>query len=237
MKEKDKIGVILINGAGLGSFIWKDLEPLINYPTLAIDFPNREKGDKANQKITFDNYLKSAINQIEEWNKEKIIIVAHSIGGCLGLRLCDFFGNKVDGLIAISSAIPKSGKSFASCLPYPQKILLPILLNLFGTKPPEKSIQSELCNDLSSAKGSEIVNRFTPESKLLYTTKINYNSLPNRRLYLKLTNDKAFPIMIQNKMADNLNAQNIVELESGHLPMISKPKELAEIINKFVKNG
>lgn len=53
-------------------------------------------------------------------------------------------------------------------------------------------------------------------------------------LCLKLTDDKAFPVGIQSEMAKNLDAQNITELECGHLPMISKSKELSEIINKFV---
>ncbi len=111
---------------------------------------------------------------------------------------------------------------------------MPIILSLFGTKPPKKSIESELCSDLSSTESSDIANRFTPESKSLYTTKINYKTLPKRRLYLKLTDDKAFPVGIQSEMAKNLDAQNITELECGHLPMISKSKELSEIINKFV---
>ena len=35
-------------------------------------------------------------------------------------------------------------------------------------------------------------------------------------------------------MIKNLNAQKVVTLDSGHLPMIGKPKELSEILNNFI---
>lgn len=231
----DKIGIVLIHGAGLGSFIWDDLKPLIKNPVLTIEFPNREVGDKANNNLTFDDYKKFAIEQIEKWGIDNFVIVTHSIGGCIGLSLTDYFAKKVVGFVGISSAIPTSGNSFISCLPFPQSLLMPLILNLFGTKPPQKAIEQTLCNDLTSEQTSEIIKRFTPEAKLLYTTKINYKNLDLKKLYIKLTNDKGFPVQLQDKMIKNLTTQKVVTLDSGHLPMISKPKELSDILNNFIK--
>ncbi|HET6557566.1 MAG TPA: alpha/beta hydrolase [Prolixibacteraceae bacterium] len=230
----DKIGIVLIHGAGLGSFIWDDLKPYIKNPVLTIEFPNREVGDKANNNLTFDDYKKSAVEQIEKWGIDNFIIVTHSIGGCVGLSLTAYFAEKVVGFVAISSAVPTNGNSFISCLPFPQSLLMPLILNLFGTKPPQKVIEQTLCNDLTSELTSEIVKRFTPEAKLLYTTKVNYTNPEIKNLYIKLTNDKGFSVQLQDKMIKNLTAQKVVTLDSGHLPMISKPKELSEILNGFI---
>jgi len=76
-----------------------------------------------------------------------------------------------------------------------------LLMNFFGTKPPQKAIEQTLCNDLIPEHTIEIVKRFTPESKLLYTTKINYNNIDTKTLYIKLNNDKEFSLSIQDKMA------------------------------------
>lgn len=230
----DKIGIVFIHGAGLGSFIWDDLKLLIKSPVLTIEFPNREVDNKANVNLTFGDYKKSAIEQIEKWGIDKFVIVTHSIGGCIGLSLTDYFAKKVVGFIGISSAIPTSGNSFISCLPFPQSLLMPLILKLFGTKPPQKAIEQTLCNDLTSEQTSEIVKRFTPEAKLLYTTKVDYKNLYIKTLYIKLNNDKGFPVQIQDKMIKNLATQKVVTLDSGHLPMISKPKELSEILNNFI---
>lgn len=151
-------------GAGLGSFIWNNLIPLMKFPVLTIDFPNREK--EGNINLSFNDYKDSALGQINNWDVEKFIIVTHSIGGCVGLSLTDHFADRIVGFVGIGSVLPTNGDSFIACLPFPQRLLMPIILTLFGTKPPQKSIQQELCNDLSESQCLEIVNRFTPEATL-----------------------------------------------------------------------
>ena len=103
---------------------------------------------------------------------------------------------------------------------------MPLILNIFGTKPPQKTIEQTLCNDLTSEKTLQVVKLFTPEAKLLYTTKVNYKNLDLITLYVKLTNDKGFPLQLQDKMIKNLNTKKTAILESGHLPMISKTERI-----------
>lgn len=231
---KNKIGIVLIHGAGLGNFIWKDFKPLMKNPVLTIEFPNREVGDQTNINLIFDDYKKLAIEQIEKWNNDHFIIVTHSIGGCIGLSLIDYFAEKVVGFVGISSAVPINGNSYISCLPFPQSLLMPLMLSLFGTKPPQKTIEQMLCNDLTPEQTSEVIKRFTSEAKLLYTTKVYYKNLDTKTLYIKLNKDKGLSVQLQDKMIKNLNAQKVVTLDSGHLPMISKPKELSGILNNFI---
>lgn len=230
------IGIVLINGAGLNSSVWNTLKQKIDNPVLSIEFPNRMTDGKSNKKLTFDDYINTAIAEIKNWRKDDFIIVAHSIGACVGLTVAEHFKKELQGFIAIGSVIPKSGQSFVSSLPLPQRLLLPILLTLFGTKPPEKSIEAELCNDLNRETTASVVSEFTPESKRLYTTKIRFELPDTKRLYIKLTNDKSIPIDFQEKMAQNLRATEIESINSGHLPMLSKPDELTRILADFIKN-
>jgi len=222
-----EIGIIFINGAGLNSSIWNDLKSKFQISNLTIDLTNKTK-------LTFDDYVNKFATEISNWKMENFIIVAHSIGALIGLKVAEQFKKELKGFVAIGSVIPKSGQSFTSTMPFPQKILLPILLSLFGTKPPKKSIETELCNDLSPDIALKIANEFTPEAKALYTTKNTYE-LPNtKRLYIKLTNDKSLHRNLQDKMAKNLNATKIESINSGHLPMLSKPDELANILEDFI---
>ena len=231
---KQKIGVVFLNGAGLNSSIWNDLKGKIPNPILLINFPNRKTEGNLNAKLTFDNYVNGAVTEVKSWGHSHFIIVAHSIGACVGLKVAEQFKKELVGFVAISSVIPESGQSFVSSLPFPQKLLLPILMTLFGTKPPKKSIANELCNDLPSVTTSKIVTEFTPEAKALYTTKISFD-LPNtKRLYIKLTNDNSMPVELQDNMARNLESTKIESIGSGHLAMLSKPNELAAILSNFV---
>src|SRR5690554_3930108 len=172
--ENRSIGMVLIYGAGLNSSVWNSLKKEIRVSTLPIEFPNRWAGEDAYKHLSFDDYMMSAVSQIEKWQHTRFIIVAHSIGACVGLELLNHFRNEVVGFVAIGSVIPLNGGSFASALPFPQKWIMPVLLKVLGTKPPRNIIEKELCNDLSPSQTVETVNNFTPEARSLYTSGIHY---------------------------------------------------------------
>lgn len=230
---KNEIGIVLINGAGLNSSIWDDLTGKINFPVTAIEFPNRKTNGKENLKLSLDDYVNVTIDQIKKSNTGNFIIVAHSIGACVGLKVAAHFKGVLKGFVAIGSVIPESGNSFVSTLPFPQKLLMPVILSLTGTKPPVKAIENELCNDLTAGQTQKIVNEFTAEAKALYTTKIFFELPEIKRLYILLADDKSMPVSFQDKMATNLMADKVVRLNSGHLPMISSTEQLSSILSDF----
>ena len=229
------IGMVLIHGAGLNNSIWNDVVKDYNIPCLMIEFPNKNTPPNKVNNLQFDDYVSATVKQIKNWKHEQFIVVAHSIGAIIGLAIADQFKNQIKGFVAIGSVIPKSGDSFTSTLPFPQKLIVPILLNFFGTKPPSKTLEAELCNDLTPEQTHKIVNEFTPESKNLYTTKVNFKIPQIPRLYIKIEQDNSIPANLQDKMASNLKADKIVSINSGHLPMLSQPQQLAKILNEFVK--
>ncbi len=231
---KNNLGIIFIHGAGLGKFIWKEIEPNLNYSSLMIEFPNRNADDKANSKLSFEDYVAKAISDTEKFQKEELIIVTHSIGGLVGLRIAEHFKDKITGFVGIGSAIPKNGNSFVSCLPYPQKLIVPLIMKMAGTKPPKSAIENGLCNDLNPYQTEKVVENFTAESIYLYTEKSKSKIPDIKKLYVELTNDKEFSLSVQKKMAENLNCKNIATLESGHLPMLSVPGKLSGILNEFI---
>lgn len=227
----NNFGIVFIHGAGLGSYIWEDVKQKVNYPSLAVDFPNRKQGDKANLSLDFNAYSNFIIEQINKWDVKKFILIAHSIGGCVGLKVAEQFENRLVGFMGVGAAIPINGNSFISCLPFPQKIILPLLIKISGTKPPKKAIEEGLCNDLSGDQKERVVNDFTPESKGLYTDRCNVGIPKTKTFYIKLSNDNEFPLSMQDRMAKNLNARKVETIASGHLPMLSQPENLAKTIN------
>src|SRR5690554_5971315 len=228
-------GLVLIHGAGLNNSIWNDVVKEINIPLIMIDFPNKNTPPNKVNTLLFDDYIKATVNQIKTWNHNQFIIVAHSIGACIGLAVANHFKDELKGFVAIGSIIPKNGNSFTSTLPFPLKLIMPLIIQLFGTTPPQKTIESELCNDLTPEQTHKIVNEFTPESKALYTTKVNFEIPQIPRLYIKMELDNSIPANLQDKMASNLNTDKIVSINSGHLPMISQSKQLTRILIEFMQ--
>ena len=222
--EKQDIGFVFIHGAGLGSWIWEETIRNINAPCLALDFPGRADKKKINTKnLTLDDYTASILKDIDGFKPRKIIIVAHSIGGIPGLEIARSRKERVIGFVTVGAAIPENNGSFISSMPFPNRHFVNLMMTLFGTLPPENAIKSGLCNDLTEAQTKEVVSKFVPESIRLYRDKIERITDIAKPLYIVLNKDKQLPIGLQKKMAGNLKSHNIVELDSGHLPMISRP--------------
>lgn len=235
--DKDSgLRFILIHGAGLGAWIWDDLIDMLDYPALAVNFPFRDGDPKLREGLTLSSYVDDALDQVVAGLPEKAVIVAHSIGGVVGLELAAGLGDKVVGFVGVGAAIPEPGGSFLSCLPLPKRLLMGAIMRLMGTAPPKSAIRQGLCNDLSEQQTSGVIERFIAESRALYTEGIESPLPTAARWYVKLGKDKEFGLPLQEKMITNLAAEKVVTIESGHLPMLSQPTALAAHLNDFASN-
>lgn len=106
------------------------------------------------------------------------------------------------------------------------------MLRLAGTRPPESAIRKGLCSDLTTDQADQIVQRFTPEPRAVYTDRVGVAPPDIPKLYVMLSADREFPATLQATFAQRLGGST-VELDSGHLPMVSRPAALAEILTTF----
>jgi pimeloyl-ACP methyl ester carboxylesterase len=220
------IGLLLLPGAGLGSWVWRDVTSKLKVPYATVDYPHND----ANAGM--DAYVAAAMQQAETLKTEKIVIAGHSFSSTIGLCIAEALGDKVAGFVAIAGAVPANGGSFVSSLPFPQKLIMPLVIRLAGTKPPAESIRKSYCNDLDAATTKLVLDSYAPETKQIY---FDRSAQPPQvpRLYIQTTIDTDFPIGMQDAMAKNLGATQKVTIESGHLPMLAKPDELARQLNDF----
>lgn len=235
-REKDDIGFVFIHGAGLGAWIWRDVVSNLKYPYAAIDFPGRGKNSSLTTKnLSLESYVNTILSDIDQFKPNNIVLVVHSMGGIVGLEVNHLRKDRIIGFVALGAVIPSNNGSFISSLPFPNKLIMKILISFTGTWPPVSDIRNGICSDLGEKLKSEVMENFVPESKFLFFEKIsNYFPVSNS-LYVYLKNDKEFGDIIQRNTIPNLHTNLIIEMESGHLPMLSKPKELADLLNIFAE--
>lgn len=233
-QTQEKIGFVFIYGAGMERRIWEKVVAGFEYPCLLVDFPLRKGNNESRQELTLENYVTYIKRQVKEWEVQKFVIVAHSLGGIIALQVAADLVDRLVGFVAIGAAIPKKGGSFLSILPFPKRILMSILLRKLGTQPPESAIRSSLCNDLSPEQAAEVVRGFVPESIRVYTDKIDTSVPTVPKLYLKLKKDKEFSQSQQDKMISNFSPHHIKSLNTGHLPMLSDPDGLRLALHIFL---
>lgn len=108
------------------------------------------------------------------------------------------------------------------------------ILRIASTKPPKNVIINSLCNDLTSDLSEKVANKFVSDSIHLYFDKCKASIPTINKLYIKSSKDHEFPESLQDEMIKNLETRHVNILESGHLPMISLPQQLADILDQFV---
>ncbi|TDF95583.1 alpha/beta hydrolase [Paenibacillus piri] len=236
-KRKDgQTGFVFIHGAGLNSRIWDQVTAGMNRPCLRVDFPYPEGASvagEARRGLVLRDYVDYAAKQIEAWEAQTFIIVAHSIGGVLALRLAHTFADRLAGIAAVGAVIPGNGGSFLSTMPLVKRTVMGVLLRAFGTKPPDSAIRRGLCGDLTDEQAVNVVRSFVPESIRLYADRVK-TLVPNvPKLYVKLEHDRELPQSRQDQMIASFAPQKVQTLETGHLPMLVKPKELQLMLEHF----
>jgi|SRR5690554_16132 len=228
-------GVLFIHGAGLGSWIWREMVEELAAPCLLADFPHAENGGDRTD-LSLDDYVEAIRLQAEEWIAPRFVIVAHSIGGLIGLKLAERMADRVAGFIAVGAAIPKNGRgAFLSALPAPNRWIMGAILRKGNTLPPEKAIRNGLCSGLDEAKADAVVNRYARESVRLFTDKLG-SAIPNNlpKCYVQLAEDKELGPGLQKKMIRHLAPQTVKTLQTGHLPMLADPAGLRRVIEDFL---
>ncbi len=228
-----EIGAVFVPGAGLGSWIWDAVDPSLDFPHLFVDLPGRGEGNDT-KGLDLDHYVRHLSGELDQFHADRLVLVAHSLGGVLALKLASELSGRLAGFVGVGAAIPRDGGSFVSSLPLGKRLLTTVLMRVAGTKPPASAIRAGLCSDLSTEQADEVVRRFVPESRSVYIERTRAPVPQVSRMYICLTEDKEFGVPLQRKMASNLGAEDVPEIASGHLPMLSEPDELARLLNKFV---
>ncbi|MGG4105843.1 alpha/beta hydrolase [Paenibacillus lautus] len=233
-KFKEELGFVFIHGAGLNGGVWDFVVEGLGHPCLKVDYPLRDGAEISGHHLALEDYVNHMAEQVRTWGTNKFVIVAHSLGGVLAIELASRFTGRVAGFVAIGAAIPKRGGSFVSALPFPLRVIMPIILKTAGTKPPGSAIRTGLCSDLPEEVASRIVAEFVPEARRVYTDRVQASIPDVPKLYVKLTQDKEFGLSMQESMIANLSADGVESLSTGHLPMLSDPRGVRRVLEGFV---
>lgn len=174
--SQEKIGFVFVNGAGLEGQVWNKVVEGFEHPCLLVEFPLRKSTFESRSGLSLEDYVTHMKKQVDEWGTHRFVIVAHSIGGVFAHRLASELTDQLAGIVAVGAAIPKSGGSFLSILPFPQKMIMSIILRMSGTKPPESAIRKGLCSDLSPDQAAESQK----------------DSFPRRSVYIQIESTRQF---------------------------------------------
>ncbi len=228
----EKIGFVLVHGAGLGAWVWDRVKTGLNGPVLAVDLPGRGKPYGTLRETKLEDYIQSVIADLRNFPVEKVILVGHSFSGEIILRIATLLPERVAGLVFVAAIVPPSGKSMLSLQPWLQRFVKRLVLTFSSTRPPDSVIRVVACSDLDEKTCADYIARYTAESPHVFFDPVEWKlpaDMP--RTYIKTLRDHSVIPLLQERMLERLHPVHTATLDSGHVPMLSKPKELAAILN------
>ena len=237
--DRGDVGFVLIHGSELGAWLWDRVVPLLRRPALAVDLPGRRSRPADRRSLSLDDAVGSVVKDVEAWGVDRVILVAHSFSGILLPTLARKLGDRVAAVVLVGADVPEEGRGWVDLRPPAQRIFLRLLYRLrpSGALSPRGSNRKTLANDLDEQTTAMFLDRRVPEAPRFLLDPVSPATIPAAipRHYLRLLQDRSLSEAARERMIGRLPGAQVHDLGSGHLPMLSRPDELAAILDEIAE--
>jgi pimeloyl-ACP methyl ester carboxylesterase len=221
---------VLVHGAYLGGWCWELLMPELRkfgHDAFAFDLPIEESEAGA------ERYAQAALAALNGKSKLKnLILVGHSMGGLVIPLLCE----KVETaqLIFLAAALPKPNSSFMErAKTSEQDVFLTT-----GEVNPFKNRQLAFDYWFHDC-GADVAKWASERLRDMRSAKVIFETSPIEKLpAIKMasivgTDERLLSPVWSRRMTRELLNVEPIEIAAGHCPQVSRPAELAAILDKL----
>jgi pimeloyl-ACP methyl ester carboxylesterase len=166
---------------------------------------------------------------------DKVVLVGHSLAGCSMPAMIGLLGRRVRHAVFVACTVPEDGSSALDTLDEDMQV---------RTRDAEQGggdtavLSSDLArtlfgNDLDDEQFAWCLEQMVPEGIGLVTQAVDLSPLrsPGPRTWVRTMQDAIIVADKQSRFARNVDPCDLVDLDAGHMCMISQPDECAAILN------
>ncbi|MFJ5784914.1 alpha/beta fold hydrolase [Streptomyces hydrogenans] len=225
------VNYVLVAGARLGSWAWDEVVPYLGaaghgvYP-LTLSGLSEKQGVPAGQQT----HVQDIVDEVERQDLREVVLVGHSYSGIPVGQAAERVGDRLAGVVFVDSSVPADGEAFVSSWPDGGVTLRASLAENGGFWPVAPATHFE-DHGLTDEQIARIVRGSTPHPGATLTEPAvlerPLDHLP--ATYVKCTLGDPEP---SDDVAKLLGGEDwrLVEMDTGHWPMFSQPRELAQIL-------
>jgi pimeloyl-ACP methyl ester carboxylesterase len=227
--------VVLVHGGGFAADCWDLVLDHLKGEALAVDLPGRGAHPAPLETITLASAAASVAADVDAAGLADIVLVGHSLAGCTMPGVIGLLGGRVSHAVFVACTVPPDGASSfdtldpefqaqvrAAGLPAKPDVLDPgIAKVIFG-------------NDLDDEQFAWCVERMVPEAPGLLTEPVDLSPLRGTkppRTWVRTLQDAIIHPDKQIRFAEHVGSCRMMDLDAAHMCMISKPMELAMVLN------
>ncbi|WP_328653705.1 alpha/beta hydrolase [Micromonospora sp. NBC_00330] len=216
--------LLLVHGAWHRPAVWDRLRAeldVLGYQTRAVDLPT--SGPDARGGMQDDA---AAVRKEIAAIGGPVVVVAHSYGGIPVSEAATGL-SEVEHLVYLTAYQLDRGESMFSFHGVPDPVETDVLIPITGDP------RTAFYGDLSDADAEAAIGQLVDQRLRACVDRVNepaWRSIPST--YIVCTNDQAIPVPLQEKMA--ARASSARRIESSHSPFLSRPVELAALLDEIV---
>lgn len=230
---------VLVHGGGFAGSCWDLLVPLLEPPVLAVDLPGRGERPAAVSTVRVSHFVNAVVEDIVELDLTDIVLVGHSLAGITLPGVAGRVPDRLRRVVFISCSVPPHGVSVAEVLdtfsPAAAEVASRIGANVLSA---DGTLHLDLaremfCNDMDDDQRTFTLARQVPEALGVISEPADLSGLRQSipMTYVRLLRDASLTLATQQRMVANLGGVDVIDLDAGHMAMISQPAELARILN------
>jgi pimeloyl-ACP methyl ester carboxylesterase len=165
----------------------------------------------------------------------EVVLVGHSLAGITLPGVAARVPDRLRRLVFIACAVPTDGQTIADVLPgigRSRRSDGRRRITEHRTLHPEVAARM-FCNEMDADQAAFTLERLVPEADHVMTEPVDLRGLqhPIPRTYIRLLRDASIIPSAQDKMITNLGGAEVIDLDAGHMAMISQPAQLADMLN------
>lgn len=243
------ITFLLVHDAWLGAWAWEEVVRALRergWTALAPDLPGHGEAQLTEEElkdITLSHYVEAVIQAAP--NDGRVVLVGHGTGGPVVQLAAEQLGDRVAAIIFVQGYILKDGETIAGQMP-PE--FAAFFESMAGSRPDRRIDLTQiadfwrynLLNDMP-VRADELLARLVPEpaGPLFEPVQLKtfFQKLPPCA-YISFNEDMSLPSGdFHPRMPNKLGKYRHVNVNAGHEGILTKPREVAEIIMYLVTQG
>jgi pimeloyl-ACP methyl ester carboxylesterase len=231
---------VLVHGAFVGGWIWGPLAERLEelgHTTAAPDLPGAGDDPSPLEEVTLGAYADRICDLLDA--DVPSILVANSMGGMVISEAAARRPDRVKRLVYVAAFLPGDGQSLVDLTSLPEGAddLVQQTVVVEGD-PPVGTLPPSTCRASNADCSPEVIDwavRRTgsqPFAPLTQPVSLNreFDRIP--RTYVLCIADRIVPPGLQRRMVRDRQVDDVVELDSGHHPQLSRIDELAHLLHQ-----
>ena len=223
--------IVLVHGGGFDARCWDLLLPHLAHDAVAVDLPGRGSAPSSLQDVGIADSVARVVDELVSRDLRDVVLVGHSLAGITLPGVAAAVPDRLRRLVFVSCTVPPDGTSVLSTLDIdvpatggePQALDPATADLLFG-------------DDMDESQRAWMHERLVAEAPAVITEPVDLAGLrhPIPRTWVRLLRDGIVPPEKQDRFIAVVGGCDVVDLDAGHMAMISQPVELAAVLDRLV---